>query len=49
MWDWVFDYGNYYYREAWRAWQTLGPSGYVSVLTFVGAFGFFAMRGKKRL
>jgi hypothetical protein len=48
MSHWIFDYGRFYYRFVWDAWQSLGPMGYVSVLTFVGVFGFLAMQGKKR-
>lgn len=48
MWIWITDHGHYYYRYLWQAWQNLGPIGYVSVLSFVGIFGFIAMKGKKR-
>lgn len=48
MWDTITDHLHFYYRYLWNAWQSLGPSGYVSVLTFVGVFGFIAMKGKKR-
>lgn len=48
MWDLLDDYGHFYYRYAWNAWDSLGPIGYVSVLAFVGLFGFIAMKGKKR-
>jgi hypothetical protein len=48
MWDVIYDHWIYYCHAAWRAWQSLGPIGYVSVLTFVGVFGFLAMKGKKR-
>ncbi len=48
MWDWTYDQANFYYRYAWHAWETLGPVGYASVLSFVGIFGFLAMKGQKR-
>ena len=48
MWEWAYNYWQIYYRYAWNAWHGLGPTGYVSILSFVGIFGFLAMKGKKR-
>lgn len=48
MWDWLYDHGHYYQRALEHWWNTLGPVGYVSVLLFVGVFGFVAMKGRKR-
>jgi hypothetical protein len=48
MWIVIDDYWRYYHRFVWDAWQSLGPNGYVSILAFIGVFGFIAMKGKKR-
>jgi hypothetical protein len=48
MWYVIDDYWRYYHHALWQAWQSLGPTGYVSILSFVGVFGFLAMKGKKR-
>jgi hypothetical protein len=48
MWEWTYSQANFYYRYAWQSWEALGPIGYVSILMFVGVFGFLAMAGKKR-
>jgi hypothetical protein len=48
MWDWVYEHAHFYHHYVLRMWHNLGPTGYASVLTFVGVFGFLAMRGKKR-
>lgn len=48
MWYWISDHWHFYSRYVMNAWYGLGPVGYVSILTFVGVFGFIAMRGKKR-
>ncbi len=48
MWDWVYEHIHFYHNYVLRMWHNLGPTGYASVLTFVGVFGFIAMRGKKR-
>ena len=48
MWDWAYEHWHFYQKYAMGMWHNLGPTGYASVLTFVGVFGFIAMRGKKR-
>ena len=48
MWDAVYDYWSFYQRYFWTQWANLGPSGYLTVLTSVGVFGWIAMKGRKR-
>jgi hypothetical protein len=48
MWDWLFDYWVFYNRYFWTQWDHLGPTGYTTILTTVGVFGYIAMKGRKR-
>lgn len=48
MWDWLFDYWAFYNRYLSTQWANLGPSGYTTILSCVGIFGWLAMKGRKR-
>jgi hypothetical protein len=48
MLDWIYDHGAFYHRYFWHIWNNLTPTGYATLLTSVGVFGWIAMKGKKR-
>ena len=48
MADLLYDYWIYYSRTALYLWRTMGPREYGLLLTSVGVFGWFLMKGSKR-
>jgi hypothetical protein len=48
MLDLAYDHWMFYQRYLWTMWANLGPTGYATLLTSVGVFGWIAMKGKKR-
>ncbi len=42
--EWIFEYYIFYQRYLFNAWNTLGPTGYITILSLVGVGGWWMMR-----